>query len=49
MRGVKMAYRIQDMMCELSRAELEEIRAFVDRLIKEKLRRSKKAEKWGLG
>jgi CRISPR/Cas system-associated endoribonuclease Cas2 len=36
MRGVKMAYRIQDMMCELSRAELEEIKAFVDRLIEEK-------------
>jgi len=31
-----MAYRIQDMICELSRAELEEIRVFVDKLIEEK-------------
>jgi len=31
-----MAYRIQDMLCELGRAELDEIRAFVDRLINEK-------------
>jgi len=31
-----MTYRIQDMLCEFSRAELIEIRAFVDRLIKEK-------------
>ena len=31
-----MAYRIQDMLCELSRAELEEIRAFLDELIRDK-------------
>jgi|GEM_PF-2112047 len=31
-----MAYRIQDMLCELSRAELEEIRAFMNVLIEEK-------------
>jgi len=31
-----MAYRIQDMLCDLSIAELKEIRDFVDRLIKEK-------------
>lgn len=37
-----MAYRIQDMMCELSRTELEEIRAFVDRLIKEKTEEEQK-------
>jgi len=37
-----MAYRIQDMMCELSRAELEEIRASVDRLIKEKAEEEQK-------
>jgi hypothetical protein len=37
-----MAYRIQDMMCELSRAELEEIRTFMDRLIKEKTEEEQK-------
>ena len=31
-----MAYRIQDMLCELSIEELEEIRAFLNGLIKEK-------------
>jgi len=31
-----MAYRIQDMLCELSLKELEEIRAFLNGLIKEK-------------
>lgn len=37
-----MAYRIHDMMCELSRTELEEIRDFVDRLIKEKAEEEQK-------
>lgn len=36
MRGVKMAYRIQDMLCELDVAELKEIQVFLDDLIEEK-------------
>jgi hypothetical protein len=32
----KMAYRIQDMLYKLSLSELEEIRSFLDVLIKEK-------------
>ena len=39
-----MVYRIQDMLCELSKAELEEIKAFVDDLIKEKAEEEGKNE-----